>query len=130
MKAFVRSILAAAALAGLAGCAPMVTQSPGQGLSPVNAVSEGEDEHLLLFGHDVVSYFTENNTGADFGPSYPGTVMLDDIAAAQRTYGVNTTTRTGDTVYGFNSNADRPWFIATSATTRLKSTSVNCSSSA
>jgi YHS domain-containing protein len=37
----------------------MVTQSPGQGLSPVNAVSEGEDKHLLLFGHDVVSYFTE-----------------------------------------------------------------------
>ena len=60
MKAFVRSVLAAAALAGLAGCAPMVTQSPGQGLSPVNAVSEGEDKHLLLFGHDVVSYFTEN----------------------------------------------------------------------
>ena len=43
----------------LSGCAPMVTQSPGQGLSPVNAVSEGEDKHLLLFGHDVVSYFTE-----------------------------------------------------------------------
>ena len=50
--------LAAAALA-LAGCAPLVTQSPGQGLSPVNAVSEGEDKHLMLFGHDVVSYFTE-----------------------------------------------------------------------
>lgn len=43
----------------LGGCAPMVTQSPGQGLSPVNAVSEGEDKHLMLFGADVVSYFTE-----------------------------------------------------------------------
>jgi YHS domain-containing protein len=43
----------------LAGCAPLVTQSPGKGLSPVNAVSEGEDKHLMLFGHDVVSYFTE-----------------------------------------------------------------------
>ena len=50
--------LAAAALA-LAGCAPLVTHRPGQGLSPVNAVSEGEDKHLMLFGHDVVSYFTE-----------------------------------------------------------------------
>jgi YHS domain-containing protein len=50
--------LAAAALV-LTGCAPLVTQSPGQGLSPVNAVSEGEDKHLMLFGHDVVSYFTE-----------------------------------------------------------------------
>ena len=37
----------------------MVTQSPGQGLSPVNAVSEGEDKHLMLKGADVVSYFTD-----------------------------------------------------------------------
>lgn len=41
------------------GCAPLVTQSPGAGLSPVNAVAQGEDKHLMLFGHDVVSYFTE-----------------------------------------------------------------------
>lgn len=52
----VAAILAAALLLG--GCAPMFTQSPGQGLSPVNAVAEGEDRHLMLFGHDVVSYFT------------------------------------------------------------------------
>ncbi|MDB5471991.1 MAG: alkaline metalloproteinase [Caulobacter sp.] len=70
-----------------------------------------EDSHQ----YTVMSYFTENNTGADFGPAYPATIMLDDIAAAQRTYGVNRTTRTGDTVYGFNSNADRPWFVAASA---------------
>ena len=37
-------IVLAALAAG--GCAPMVTQSPGQGLSPVNAVSDGEDKHL------------------------------------------------------------------------------------
>jgi YHS domain-containing protein len=59
MKAFARITFTALALAGLAGCAPMVTQSPGQGLSPVNAVSEGEDRHLMLFGADVVSYFTD-----------------------------------------------------------------------
>jgi YHS domain-containing protein len=59
MKSIVRTLAAIASLASLAGCAPMVTQSPGQGLSPVNAVSEGEDKHLMLFGHDVVSYFTE-----------------------------------------------------------------------
>jgi YHS domain-containing protein len=52
--------LAVAALAlVLPGCAPMVTQSPGAGLSPVNAVKEGEDAHLMLFGYDVVSYFTD-----------------------------------------------------------------------
>jgi YHS domain-containing protein len=44
----------------LGACAPLVTQSPGQGLSPVNAIKDGEDAHLILFGHDVVSYFTEN----------------------------------------------------------------------
>jgi YHS domain-containing protein len=53
------SFLAVTAAVLLTGCAPLVTQSPGQGLSPVNAVSEGEDKHLMLFGHDVVSYFTE-----------------------------------------------------------------------
>jgi YHS domain-containing protein len=44
----------------LGACAPFVTQSPGQGLSPVNAIKDGEDAHLILFGHDVVSYFTES----------------------------------------------------------------------
>jgi len=43
----------------LPGCAPLVIQSPGKGLSPVNAVSEGDDKHLMLFGTDVVSYFTD-----------------------------------------------------------------------
>ncbi len=47
------------ALVGMAGCAPLITQSPGKGLSPVNAIADGEDKHLMLFGHDVVSYFTE-----------------------------------------------------------------------
>jgi hypothetical protein len=59
MRVFLKVFLAAAALCVAAGCAPLMTQSPGKGLSPVNAISEGGDEHLMLFGHDVVSYFTE-----------------------------------------------------------------------
>lgn len=55
-----RLILAASLVLLLSACAPMVTQSPGQGLSPVNAVADGEDKHLMLFGADVVAYFTEN----------------------------------------------------------------------
>ena len=55
-----RTLLASITAACLMGCGPIVTQSPGQGLSPVNAVSEGEDKHLMLFGYDVVSYFTKN----------------------------------------------------------------------
>ena len=53
-------IISAMALAALlAGCAPFFTQSPGHGLSPVNAISEGADDHLILFGYDVVAYFTD-----------------------------------------------------------------------
>lgn len=59
MTVFHRSLLAMLAALPLAGCAPLFTQSPGAGLSPVNAVAEGDDRHLMLFGHDVVSYFTE-----------------------------------------------------------------------
>ncbi len=59
MKPLHTLLLTCAASAAVSGCAPLVTQSPGQGLSPVNAISEGEDKHLMLFGHDVVSYFTE-----------------------------------------------------------------------
>jgi len=58
MRPILGTVLAAAASL-LTACAPLMTQSPGKGLSPVNAVSEGEDKHLMLFGYDVVSYFTE-----------------------------------------------------------------------
>ena len=50
---------AIAATVAIAGCAPLVAQSPGHGLSPVNAVSEGGDSHLMLFGYDVVAYFAD-----------------------------------------------------------------------
>ena len=53
-------ILLLSGLLAMAGCAPLITQSPGKGLSPVNAIADGEDKHLMLAGHDVVSYFTEN----------------------------------------------------------------------
>ncbi len=43
----------------LAGCAPLIVQSPGGSLSPVNAIAAGDDKHLMLFGADVVAYFTE-----------------------------------------------------------------------
>lgn len=61
MRSIASYLFCAAAAAFTSGCAPLVTQSPGQGLSPVNAVSQGDDKHLMLFGHDVVSYFTEKS---------------------------------------------------------------------
>jgi hypothetical protein len=52
-----------------------------------------------------MSYFSAANTGASHGSSYGSTPLLHDILAVQRLYGVNTTVRTGNTVYGFNSTA-------------------------
>ena len=61
MKMSVKLMAMILTLLGAAGCAPLVTQSPGEGLSPVNAISDGPDKHLFLFGHDVVSYFTDHH---------------------------------------------------------------------
>ena len=64
--------------------------------------------------YTVMSYFGGFNTGASL-PGFSAVPLLDDIAAMQFMYGANMTTRTGDTVYGFNSNAGRPWFEAVSS---------------
>lgn len=69
--------------------------------------------------YTVMSYFGESNTGGNFGGAYAASPLLDDIRAAQYEYGVNMATRTGDTVYGFNSTAERAWFAATSSSTKL-----------
>ena len=53
------TILLTLALA-LAGCAPLVTQSPGGKLSPVNAVAMDGNDRVILKGADVVAYFTQN----------------------------------------------------------------------
>ena len=69
--------------------------------------------------YTVMSYFGADSTGANFVPpgetaSYSGsTLLLHDIAAVQAMYGANYTTRTGDTVYGFNSNAGVEAYDAT-----------------
>ncbi|WP_321505365.1 M10 family metallopeptidase [Breoghania sp.] len=65
--------------------------------------------------YTVMSYFQASNTGADHSPpgqstSYGATPLLHDIAAIQAIYGADMTTRTGNTVYGFNSNAGRAQF--------------------
>ena len=57
--------------------------------------------------YTVLSYFGAGATGGDFKGAFASTLMLHDIAALQAVYGANTTTRTGDTVYGFESTAGR-----------------------
>ena len=84
---------------------------------------------VITYGHDaeyfqdsyqysIMSYFNAGNTGARgfvnwaTGGYYqtPQTPMMHDIAAVQQMYGADLTTRTGDTTYGFHSNADRAVF--------------------
>ena len=57
----------------------------------------------------IMSYVRQrDNTsfaGQGFSEDYAVTPMLADILAMQQLYGLSTTTRTGDTTYGYNSNA-------------------------
>ncbi len=54
----------------------------------------------------VMSYFNQQqNTWLDADRAYPVTPMAADILALEKLYGDSNAVRTGDTVYGFNSNA-------------------------
>lgn len=44
----------------LAGCGAITAQNPDGQLSPVNAIANDSDDHLMLFGADVVAYFTDD----------------------------------------------------------------------
>jgi Ca2+-binding RTX toxin-like protein len=63
--------------------------------------------------YTVMSYFDALETGAQhidwnlMNFAYASTPLVHDIAAIQAIYGADPTTRTGNTVYGFNSTADR-----------------------
>jgi serralysin len=54
----------------------------------------------------AMSYFASASTGANLG-GFANAPQMHDIAAAQRLYGANMSTRSGDTVYGFNSTSGR-----------------------
>ncbi|MCB1510143.1 MAG: M10 family metallopeptidase C-terminal domain-containing protein [Hyphomicrobiaceae bacterium] len=64
--------------------------------------------------YTLMSYFDESNTGASFNGN-PHTLMLYDIFALQQLYGANMSTRTGDSVYGFNSNVGGLYAFSTSS---------------
>ena len=59
----------------LSGCDAMMAQNPGGTISPVNAITTETDDHLMLFGADVVAYFTDNQYtqgSAEFRSEYQG----------------------------------------------------------
>jgi Ca2+-binding RTX toxin-like protein len=59
--------------------------------------------------YTVMSYFDAVYTDAQHY-AYASTPLLHDIYAIQQIYGANMSTREGDTVYGYNSTADRDVF--------------------
>ncbi|PRY89470.1 M10 family metallopeptidase C-terminal domain-containing protein [Donghicola tyrosinivorans] len=72
-------------------------------------------EEIAGYIQDNQAYtIMSSNSAADAGlvwaTEYPATPMVADILALQSLYGANMETRTGDTVYGFNANADRAVF--------------------
>jgi hypothetical protein len=79
-----------------------------------NYNGEADYQSDALYANDswattVMSYFsqTENSyfSGLGFDRNFLVTPMIADMVAMSKLYGLSTTTRTGDTVYGFNSNA-------------------------
>ena len=83
----------------------------GQPITYANSAQYVEDTRQ----YSVMSYFSAANTGANHvynGQTiYASTLLMHDIAAVQRLYGVNTTHAATNTTYGFSSNADTPYRI-------------------
>ncbi len=72
--------------------------------------------------YTVMSYFQAAETGADHvsgATVYGATPLLHDIAAIQRLYGANMSTRTGNDTYGFNSNTNRASFSIDNANEKV-----------
>jgi serralysin len=86
----------------------------GQPITYANDAEYYEDSRQ----YTVMSYFGGSNTGADL-QGFSGAPLMDDIAAVQSIYGANLNTRTGDTIYGFNSNTGRDFYEATNANSLL-----------
>ncbi len=67
------------------------------------------------FKYSIMSYRHPKTKEADFVGLFPMSPLLIDIYVIQKFYGVNLTTRTGDTIYGFNSNTQRDCYSLTSS---------------
>jgi serralysin len=92
---------------------------PGFAVNYANGAEYAQDAR----NYTIMSYWNPRDMGStatgvptrDFDWSlmqiaYGATPMIHDILAAQKMYGADMTTRTGDTVYGFNSTAGRDAF--------------------
>jgi serralysin len=82
---------------------------PGFDVNYVNGAEYAQDS----MQYSIMSYWSGSETGQitrdwlSQQANYPQTPMLHDIFVIQQKYGADPTTRAGDTVYGFNSNAGK-----------------------
>ena len=74
--------------------------APGVSITYANNAQFVQDSQQ----YSVMSYFNAVNTEPNAPQSYADTLMMYDIYAVQQLYGVNLTTRAGDSIYGFHSN--------------------------
>ena len=85
---------------------------PGFAVNYTNGAEYYQDSR----NYSIMSYWNPGAIGAGdidwntMAYAYGGTPMIHDILAVQKMYGVDTTTRTGDTIYGFNSTAGKSVF--------------------
>ncbi|SMF61553.1 M10 family metallopeptidase [Allosphingosinicella indica] len=85
---------------------------PGFDVTYDNGAEYYQDSRM----YSIMSYWDAEETGASsvnwatLNYSYNSTPKVHDILAIQRIYGADLTTRTGDTVYGFNSNAGKDMY--------------------
>lgn len=83
---------------------------PGFSVNYLNGAEYAQDS----LQYSIMSYWRGRETGANivdwstFLLGNPQTPLLHDILTIQSKYGADLTTRTGDTVYGFNSTAGNP----------------------
>ena len=99
--------------------------APGQSITYDNNAEYIEDTNQ----YTVMSYFSESFTGGSYGGIDAETPMLHDIAAIQRLYGINSTTRTEDDVYGFHSNLTGSVYSIGAASQRVVFTVWDCGGS-
>jgi Ca2+-binding RTX toxin-like protein len=71
------------------------------------------------YQYTIMSYFNASATGASWGSKYAQTPMVYDIMAIQQIYGADYTTRSGDTIYGFNSTAGNSLYDFTQNTSPI-----------
>ena len=76
----------------LTGCGAMTAQNPDGSLSPINGVATEADNHLILFGADVVAYFSDGRHvqgSPDYRSEYQGVTFYFSSADNKALFDAN-----------------------------------------